>query len=125
MPGEQSRLVYSTDGEHVVQAKSERPAKPAPARNARASGRPAPQVPDDGFVRIRREKSGRGGKTVTTITGVRAGERELDDLLKTLKQLCGAGGTREGATLEIQGDHRDRIHEKLVALGHRVKLAGG
>lgn len=125
MPGEQSRLVYSTDGEHVVQAKIERTSKPAPARNARASGRPAPPVPDDGFVRIRREKSGRGGKTVTTITGVRAGERELDDLLKTLKQLCGAGGTREGATLEIQGDHRDRIHEKLVALGHRVKLAGG
>lgn len=125
MPGEQSRLVYSTDGEHVLQAKAERPTKPAPARNARASGRPAPPVPDDGYVRIRREKSGRGGKTVTTITGVRASERELDDLLKTLKQLCGAGGTREGATLEIQGDHRDRIHEKLVALGHRVKLAGG
>jgi translation initiation factor 1 len=125
MPGEQSRLVYSTDGEHVVQAKTERPTKPVPARNARASGRPAPPVPDDGYVRIRREKSGRGGKTVTTVTGVRASERELDDLLKTLKQLCGAGGTREGATLEIQGDHRDRIHEKLVALGHRVKLAGG
>lgn len=125
MPGEQSRLVYSTDGEHVVQAKTERPSKPASARNARVSGRPAPPVPDDGYVRIRREKSGRGGKTVTTITGIRAGERELDDLLKTLKQLCGAGGTREGATLEIQGDHRDRIHEKLVALGHRVKLAGG
>lgn len=122
MPGERdSRLVYSTDGERVVQAKS----RPAPASKGAPSKPPARTDPDDGFVRVRREKSGRGGKTVTTITGVRGSERDLDDLLKVLKQHCGAGGTREGATLEIQGDHRDRLHAKLVALGHRVKLAGG
>lgn len=76
-------------------------------------------------MRIRREKSGRGGKTVTSITGLPGSERELNDLLKVLKQHCGAGGTREGAILEIQGDHRDRVESKLTAMGHRVKLAGG
>ena len=46
-------------------------------------------------------------------------------LLKVLKQLCGAGGARDGRTLELQGDHRERVQSKLEALGHRVKLAGG
>jgi translation initiation factor 1 len=27
--------------------------------------------------------------------------------------------------VEIQGDHRERVAEKLRALGHTVKLAGG
>lgn len=76
-------------------------------------------------MRLRREKSGRGGKTVTTVSGIPGSEPELDALLKALKTLCGAGGTRLGTTLEIQGDHRDRIEAKLVALGHRVKRAGG
>lgn len=103
----------------------------APSKGAKPSKSTSPsraaqsKVPDDGYVRIRREKSGRGGKTVTTVTGLPGAERDLDDLLKVLKQLCGAGGTREGATLEIQGDHRDRIEAKLTALGHRVKRAGG
>lgn len=120
MPDERPRLVYSTDGENVITAKGE----PTPPRRSPANaGRTNP--PDDGFVRIRREKSGRGGKTVTTITGVPGTEADLDALLKALKQHCGAGGTREGATLEIQGDHRDRVEARLAALGHRVKRAGG
>ncbi|RJQ11097.1 MAG: stress response translation initiation inhibitor YciH [Dehalococcoidia bacterium] len=86
---------------------------------------PRPPLPVDGFVRIQREKKGRGGKTVTIVTGLPGGTRELDALLKDLKQLCGAGGTREGSVLEIQGDHRERLEDRLIALGHRVKLAGG
>ena len=121
MPDEKPRLVYSTDGEHVTQAKA-RPAKPS--RGSKAPSRGA-APPDDGFARIRREKGGRGGKTVTTITGLPGNERDLDALLKELKQLCGAGGTREGAILEIQGDHRDRVEARLTALGHRMKRAGG
>lgn len=121
MPDERPRLVYSTDGEHVVQAKG----KPAPSRRAPVNTGRSAAPPDDGFVRIRREKAGRGGKTVTTITGVPGSEADLDALLKALKQHCGAGGSREGAVLEIQGDHRDRVEARLAALGHRVKRAGG
>lgn len=82
-------------------------------------------MPSDGFVRIKREKKGRGGKTVTTVTGLPGGDGDLEAILKVLKQLCGAGGAREGKTLEIQGDHRERIRERLESLGHRVKLAVG
>ena len=125
MSDERPRLVYSTDGENVVQAKdgAAEPKRTNRANSAGSSSKSAP--PDDGLVRIRREKSGRGGKTVTTITGLPSSEDDLDALLKALKQLCGAGGTRVGATLEIQGDHRDRVEARLMALGHRVKRAGG
>ncbi|MGE3855357.1 MAG: translation initiation factor [Dehalococcoidia bacterium] len=125
MPDKNSRLVYSTDGTDGGRIKppaEPRRPRPAPKAAARPSG---PSDPDDGFVRIRREKGGRGGKTVTTVTGLPGSEADLDAMVKTLKQLCGAGGTREGRAVVIQGDHRDRIQARLEALGHRVKLAGG
>ncbi len=123
-PGnEKSRLVYSTDGTNAGRIKPPEPPRRAPSKPP--SQQAGPPIPDDGHVRLRREKGGRGGKTVTTITGLPGGETDLEAMLKVLKQLCGAGGTREGTSLLIQGDHRDRIQTKLEALGHKVKLAGG
>ena len=123
MTSERSRLVYSTDGEHVTT--SARPHAGTPAAKPRATARATSDPVDDGVVRVRREKQRRGGKTVTTAAGLPGSEAELDALLKTLKQLCGAGGSRHGNTIEIQGDHRARVETKLVQLGHRVKQAGG
>jgi len=115
----ESRLVYSTDGGRVAQPKPKTASKARPAAPSRSA------TPDDGVVRIMRDRRGRGGKTATTITGLPGNELELDAILKTLKQHCGAGGNREGRTLEIQGDQRERIQQKLVALGFTVRLAGG
>ena len=126
MPGDNSRLVYSTDGIGTPGDKRVRAAKAAPpVARGRGAKQPPADVPNDGFVRIKRETKGRGGKTVTTVTGLPGSEADVEAMLKVLKQLCGAGGTREGTTLELQGDHRTRVQAKLEALGHRVKLAGG
>jgi translation initiation factor 1 len=122
-PDGNSRLVYSTDGGRVTPTREA--AKRAQPSRVRAPRATSPSVPDDGVVRIHRTKQGRGGKTATVVTGLPGSEAELDALLKALKQLCGAGGSREGRSLEIQGDHRERIRERLEALGHRPKLAGG
>ena len=117
MPDPNSRLVYSTDGGRV------RPPVSSPPRTSTAA---APQVvPNDGVVRVQRDRRGRGGKTATTISGLPGTEDDLDALLRVLKQHCGAGGSREGRILAVQGDHRERLQEKLAALGHKVKLAGG
>jgi len=56
MPDSNSRLVYSTDG---GRPRDPRPRKTTTAASAR------PVDPQDGYVRVRREKKGRGGKTVT------------------------------------------------------------
>lgn len=122
MTNDRSRRVYSTDGERIV---SERPAA-RPRQSGKRQPSPSRSTPPaDGVVRVQRESKGRRGKTVTVVSGLPGGPAELDQTLKVLKQHCGAGGTREGALLEIQGDHRERLRTKLESLGHRVKLAGG
>jgi translation initiation factor 1 len=59
------------------------------------------------------------------VRGLRAEEPTLDNLALELKRLCGAGGTVRDGAIEVQGDHRERIAERLRALGYSVKLAGG
>ncbi len=76
-------------------------------------------------MRVRRETGGRGGKTVTAIYGVALPEGKLKDLAGALKRLCGTGGTVKDGTIEIQGDHRDKIVAALEQQGFTVKLAGG
>jgi len=84
-----------------------------------------PGFPNDGVVRISRERGRRGGKTVTVIRGLPERGTELEARAVELKRLCGAGGTLQDGAVEIQGDHRERIAERLRVLGYRVKLAGG
>ncbi|CAM3748902.1 MULTISPECIES: translation initiation factor Sui1 [Halomonas] len=79
----------------------------------------------DGVVRIRRETSGRKGKGVTTVSGIPLPSDDLKRLAKTLKQRCGTGGAVKEGIIEIQGDHRDTLHQALSALGYQVKFAGG
>ncbi|MCX7707711.1 MAG: hypothetical protein N2204_06865 [Anaerolineae bacterium] len=74
---------------------------------------------------IKRDRKGRGGKTVTVIYGLQHPPARLKELLKMLQAACGAGGTVKEAELEIQGDHRERVAEKLRELGYKVKFAGG
>ncbi len=79
----------------------------------------------DGVVRITRERGGRGGKTVTLISGLPGDDAALAEVAARLKRLCGSGGTVKGRIVEIQGDHREKIAEALRAQGHSVKLSGG
>jgi translation initiation factor 1 len=71
------------------------------------------------------ERKGRGGKIVTIITGVPGTDAALSTLAQQLKKLCGSGGTIKDGTIEIQGDHRDKVQAKLVELGYKVKRVGG
>lgn len=74
---------------------------------------------------IQRDRKGRAGKTVTVISGLQHNAANYKALLTTLKALCGAGGTLKDGELEIQGDHRERVAEKLRELGYKVKFVGG
>jgi translation initiation factor 1 len=106
-------LVYSTDGSTPL---------PKPAKRAQPprSGSP-PALPDDGVIRVAREK--RRNSAVTVVHGLAAGEVEA--LGKELKRLCGTGGTAKNGQIELQGDHRDKIVAYFEARARRVKRAGG
>ncbi|BBA36771.1 translation initiation factor Sui1 [Methylocaldum marinum] len=76
-------------------------------------------------MRVRLETKGRKGKGVTVISGLPLDGADLERLCRQIKQRCGSGGTVKDGTIEIQGDHRERIMEDLSGQGWTVKRAGG
>jgi translation initiation factor 1 len=79
-----------------------------------------------GRVEIRRETGGRGGKTVTTVSGfVGIGLPEKEQLAKKMRGACGCGGTVKDGVIEIQGDQRETIAKILNEAGFRPVMAGG
>jgi translation initiation factor 1 len=76
-------------------------------------------------IRVGREVSGRGGKGVSVISGLPLGAQELEALATRLKKACGAGGAVKDGTIEIQGEHRDRLVAELQKLGFEAKRSGG
>jgi translation initiation factor 1 len=116
MPDRKSRLVYSTDPEpEPIKPAVNLPKNPA-APFAIQSNQP---------VRVRLERKGRGGKSVSIIEGILSPTAGKEALLKHLKNKLGTGGTIQGEVVEIQGDQRDRLVELLVELGYKAKKAGG
>ena len=107
-----SRLVYSTDDG------DRRDDDPREKRTAHG-----PQLPNDGVVRVFREKGGRRGKTVTVVRGLTAADAPT--VASDLKRHCGTGGAVKDGAVEIQGDHREKIAARLETQGFQVKLAGG
>ena len=114
-----SGLVYSTDRGRMC-PECENPADQCVCKQA-SSNIPA----GDGIVRVGRETKGRKGKAVTLITGVPLSAAELKRLARELKARCGSGGTVKDGTIEIQGDHRDKLTEVLRSKGWVVKQSGG
>lgn len=79
----------------------------------------------DGFVRVRRETKGRGGKAVTVILGAPLAAADLAALAKELKNKLSCGGSLKDTSIELQGDHREAVVAALQARGWKIKLAGG
>ena len=111
--------MYSTDRGRIA------PAPPRATSPSRGPGASASRAPDDGVVRLFRDRGGRNGKTVTVIRGLPERGGALEARAAELKRLCGAGGGVKDGAVEIQGDHRERVAARLRELGHTVKLAGG
>jgi translation initiation factor 1 len=78
-------------------------------------------VPDRITARLRIEKAGRKGKTVTVIESLPRNPAFLKELAGELKRACSSGGKAGDTLIEIQGDHRDTIRDRLRARGWVVK----
>jgi translation initiation factor 1 len=110
-PSDDRRVVYSTDGGRQAQEKTTRP-KTSPSKHS---------VPDDGVVRVFRER--RRASAVTVVTGLPAGELQM--IGAELRRRCATGGTAKNGIVELQGDHRAAVIAYFEAAGRRVKSAGG
>jgi len=78
-------------------------------------------VPVRVVAKLRIEKAGRGGKTVSVVYDLPRNAVFLKDLAQGLKRACGTGGTVLEDRIELQGDLRDRIREHLMQKGFGVK----
>lgn len=97
-------MVYSTDPDFVFEesATPEELTLPAPGQK----------------LRVRMERSGRGGKTVTLVEGFIGRQDDLAALGKALKVKCGVGGTARDGVITVQGDLRDKVTALLQGMGY-------
>ncbi len=63
----------------------------------------------------------KNGRVVTVIRDLLASENDLSALLTQLKTTCGAGGTIANDSIEIQGDHLERLEHVLRGMGYKTK----
>jgi translation initiation factor 1 len=113
MSDEKSRLVYSTG---KALPRNENPAGKLPQGTNTRSPK---------SVRVRLDRKGRGGKSVTLIEGIPLTGKDGEALLRRLKTWLGTGGALKENIIEIQGDHRDAVISLLQDMGYRPKRAGG
>jgi translation initiation factor 1 len=111
------RIVYSTHVGRVC------PGCGWPAKDCKCSSKRAAEesVPGRVLAKLRLEKKGRGGKTVTVVYDLPNNTPFLKELAQELKRTCGTGGAVAENTVELQGDLRDRVREVLAKKGWTVK----
>lgn len=126
MKNRPGRPVYSTESPVARPAtRKDEPSRREPPRSL---------LPWEQSPRVRRDRAGRGGKTVTVAGPLVLTREDATALLASWKKLCGSGGalkagkTADGSPafdLEIQGDHADRLVDELLKAGYKAKRAGG
>jgi len=107
--------VYSTDAGRVCSKCG------WPQKNCVCAVAVEDRVPERITARLRIEKAGRKGKTVTVVEGLPKNREFLKTLIGELKKACGSGGTIGESHVEIQGDHRETLRELLKLKGWIVK----
>ncbi len=69
-------------------------------------------------LRVRIERKGRKGKTVTLISGFVGQTADLEELGKELKAKCGIGGSVKEGEVILQGELVERVVALLREMGY-------
>jgi translation initiation factor 1 len=116
-----SEGVSPSDADQLVQEEAAKPPGTHAPTNLRTYG---PSGPGPARAVVRMERSGRGGKEATVVEQLGLSAAELDGWLKALKAALGCGGSIEGDSLMLQGDHRKRLPAVLKDRGVRKVIVG-
>jgi len=73
------------------------------------------------YVEITMDKR-RYGKMVTIVGGIDSSNISIDEIAKTLKTKCAAGGTVKNGQIELQGDHKRKVKKVLEEMGFNVEI---
>lgn len=106
---EEPNIVWSDDGSHLKPKKKAEEAFTA----------------EETLLRVRIEKKGRGGKSVTVVYELPDNAPYFKKLTKKLKAKCATGGSFKGDSIEIQGERVDVVVKLLQEEGFKVKISGG
>jgi translation initiation factor 1 len=110
-----ARTVYSTGAGRIC------PRCGWPEGNCQCSKKADDPIPSRIVAKLRMEKKGRGGKTVTVIDGLPRNAAFLKELSQELKRACGTGGTVIDGGIELHGDLRERVRDVLAQKKFTVK----
>jgi translation initiation factor 1 len=85
-----------------------------------------PPGPDPfaGKIVLSISRKGRGGRTVTIVSGIRGGEAVLEELCRELKKALGCGASVDGETIVVSGDIIDRTKSWLEGKGAKKLIVG-
>ena len=108
----------------LVGLRGSQPAPEPPVRQPVAAPPPPPGAKTYPRAVVRMERSGRGGKEVTVVEQLAISSSERDAWLRALKSALGCGGTLEGDTFVLQGDHRKRLPALLTSRGVKKVIVG-
>jgi translation initiation factor 1 len=106
----ENKLVYSSDGSGENLLKKNKKKKSYPEVK-----------PEEITLKLRIEKKGRGGKSVSVIYELPDNPPYFKKLSKELKNYCGTGGSFKDTQMEIQGEQLDKIRLFLEKRGFTVK----
>src|SRR3989337_2663478 len=68
-------------------------------------------------IRIRLETR-KYGRPTTIVDGIDNKTTDLAGMAHKLKNFCACGGTAKNGLVMLQGDHRDKVREFLLAAGY-------
>jgi translation initiation factor 1 len=63
----------------------------------------------------------RYGKVVTIVDGIDTSDIDIESLCKELKRACASGGTVKDGRIELQGDHKGKVADKLRQMGFNIQ----
>ena len=109
---ENSRLVYSTDGNNICTT-CKNPFRKCKCKKERS------KLNSKTAFRIFFEKKGRKGSGVTVISGLSLDKKELGNVAAYLKKHCGVGGSlKNNNDIELQGDQKIKAEAFLRKHDH-------